>query len=294
MDLERARPDERATDMSEGYQLFTSIFDDASMFPPQHEPPPSAVIRHLVHRMAWYTDMVGPLVCSTARLATVNDLAARHGVERLAVAVVVPGGLESLLRTVDTARECERLRLAGIEVPLGQYPLVDALSHLVPLVSRGMRVYLEMPVPAVTEDDVHALASSGVRLKLRTGGTSIEAFQTEDQLATPIVLCAAERLAFKCTAGLHNAIRHRDRATLFEQHGFLNITLAALVAAGTGSHAATRRVLAEQDPSLVVRQIGALTPADVRAVRALFNSFGTCSIDEPVGDLLELGLVTVP
>ena len=272
--------------------LFTGLFDDASMFPPQDEPPLPAVTGHLAHRMAWYADMVGPFVCSAGRLATINELAARHSVDRMAVAMVVPGGMQALLRAVDTARECERLRVEGIEVPLGPHPLVDALSHLVPLVSQGLRVYLEIPVHAVTEHDVHALAPTGVRLKLRTGGTSIEAFQTEDDLATPIVMCAAERLAFKCTAGLHNAIRHRDRDTLFEHHGFLNIALAALLAAGTGSHAATRRMLAEQDPAAVAQQVGALTPADVRAVRALFNSFGTCSIADPVGDLLQLGLVS--
>lgn len=292
--MERPRPDEWATDMIDSYQLFTGLFDDASMFPPQDEPPPSAVAGHLAHRTSWYADMVGPLVCSTARLGTVNDLAARRGVDELAVAVVVPGGVESMARTVDTARRCERLRVAGVEVPLGHHPLADALSHLVPLVSQGLAVYLEIPVLSVTEHDVHALAPSGVRLKLRTGGTSIEAFQTEDDLARPIVLCAAERLAFKCSAGLHNAVRQRDRATFFEHHGFLNIALAALVAAGTGSHAATRRMLALQHTGVVAREVGALTAADVRAIRALFTSFGTCSIDEPVGDLLELGLVTVP
>ena len=272
--------------------LFTGLFDDASMFPPQDEPPSSAVADHLAHRVAWYADMVGPFVCSAGRLSTINDLAARHGVERLAVAVVVPGGLQALLRTVDASRECQQVRLAGIEVPLGPHSLVDALTHLVPLVSQGIRVYLEIPVHSVTEADVHTLAPSGVRLKLRTGGTSIEAFQSEENLATPIVLCAAERLAFKCTAGLHNAIRQRDRATFFEHHGFLNIALAARVAAATGSHAATRRMLAEQDPRVIARQVGALTAADVRATRALFNSFGTCSIDEPIGDLLQLGLVS--
>jgi hypothetical protein len=275
-------------------ELFTGLFDDASMFPPQDEPPASAVTSHLTHRMSWYADMVGPFVCSAGRLGTINDLAARHGLGRLAVAVVVPGGMEALLRTVNAARQCERLRIAGIEVPLGPHPLGDALSHLVPLVSQGMRVYVEIPVHAVSEHHVHTLAPSGVRLKLRTGGTAIEAFQTEDQLATPIVRCAAERLAFKCTAGLHNAIRHRDRATLFEHHGFLNIALAARVAAATGSQSATQRMLAEQDPSAVVHQVDALTPADVRAVRALFTSFGTCSIAEPIGDLLQLGLVSVP
>ena len=80
--------------------LFTGLFDDASMFPPQDEPPSSAVADHLAHRMAWYADMVGPFVCSAGRLSTINDLAARHGVERLAVAVVVPGGLQALPTTI--------------------------------------------------------------------------------------------------------------------------------------------------------------------------------------------------
>ena len=31
---------------------------------------------------------------------------------------------------------------------------------------------------------------------------------------------------FKCTAGLHNAVRHRAADTGFEHHGFLNVLLA--------------------------------------------------------------------
>ncbi len=275
-------------------ELFTGLFDDASMFPPQDEPVQSAVTGHLAHRVAWYADMVGPFVCAAKRLTTIDTLAAQHGVDRFDVTMVVPSGLETLGRAVESARQCPRVRVVGVEVPLGAHPLVDALSHLVPLVSEERRVYVEIPVRTITEHHVHALAPTGVRLKLRTGGTSIEAFQSEGQLAVPIVLCAAERLAFKCTAGLHHAIRHRDRSTLFEHHGFLNIALAARVAAGTGSHAATRAVLADRDPASVVRRVGALTAADVRAVRALFTSFGTCSIDEPVNDLLEMGLVSVP
>jgi len=275
-------------------ELFARLLDDASMYPPRDEHPPAAVTEHLAHRVAWYADLVGPFVCSVGRLPTIDALAARHGVDQLDVAMVVPGGLETLGEAVETAKRCERVRVVGIEIPLGPHRLVDALSHLVPLVSDERIVYLEIAVQIITDHDVHALAPTGVRLKLRTGGTSIEAFQSEDRLAAPIVMCATERLAFKCTAGLHNAIRHRDRDSLFERHGFLNVALAARVAAATGSHASTRAMLAERDPGVIARQVGNLTAADVRAIRALFTSFGTCSIDEPVGDLLELGLVSVP
>ncbi len=274
--------------------LFTGLFDDASMFPPQDEPVQSAVVAHLTHLMAWYADMVGPFVCSAARITTVNALVAGRGIDRLDVSMVVPDGLDGLDHALDWARGCEQLRVVGIEIPLGVHDLVDALRHLVPLLQEDRQVYLEIPVLRVTERDVHDMAPTGVRLKLRTGGTAIHAFQTEENLAKPIVLCAAERLAFKCTAGLHHAVRHRDPATLFEHHGFLNVLLAARVAAATGSEATTAAVLTERDPRALAYQSSDLTPSDVRSIRALFSSFGTCSISEPVDDLLGMGLVSVP
>jgi hypothetical protein len=274
--------------------LFTGMFDDASMFPPQDEPVQSAVVGHLTHRMAWYADMVGPFVCSAGRVTTVDAIAAARGIDRVDISLVIPDGFDGLSYALESAAGCARVRVVAIEIPLGVHELRDAISHLAPLVDDERRVYLEVPMLRVSERSVHELAPTGVRLKLRTGGTSIEAFQNEDKLATPIVLCAAERLAFKCTAGLHNAVRHRDASTLFEHHGFLNITLAARIAASTGSQAATRAVLAERDPRELAYQIFDLSSGDVRAIRALFSSFGTCSITEPVDDLLGMGLVSVP
>jgi hypothetical protein len=274
--------------------LFTGLFDDASMFPPQDEPVQSAVVGHLTHRAAWYADLIGPFVCSAGRITTVDALVARRGIERVDVSMVVTDGFDDLSRALEWAGSCAHLRVAAIEIPLGLHDLRDAVRRLEPLLGDGRLVYLEIPVLRVNEHHVHDLAPTGVRLKLRTGGTSIEAFQTEDALAKPIVLCAAERLAFKCTAGLHHAVRQRDAATLFEHHGFLNVALAARAAAATGSHAATSALLAERDPHALAYQISDLTPADVLATRALFSSFGTCSISEPIDDLLGMGLVSVP
>ncbi len=274
--------------------LFTGLFDDASMFPPQDEPVQSAVVGHLTHRAAWYADMIGPFVCSAARVTTVDALVARRGIDRVDVSMVVVDGFDGLRRALDWAGSCAHVNLAAIEIPLGVHDLPDALRQLTPLLAEDRLVYLEIPVQRVNEHYVHDLAPTGVRLKLRTGGTTIEAFQTEENLAKPIVLCAAERLAFKCTAGLHHAVRQRDPATLFEHHGFLNIALAARVAAATGSPGATAALLAERDPHALAYRIADLTPADVLATRALFSSFGTCSISEPIDDLLGMGLVSVP
>ncbi len=262
--------------------LFTGLFDDASMFPPQDEPVQSAVVGHLTHRAAWYADMIGPFVCSAARVTTVDALVARSGVDRIDVSMVVVDGLDGLRRALDWAGSCAHVNLAAIEIPLGVHDLHDALRQLTPLLAEDRLVYLEIPVQRVNEHYVHDLAPTGVRLKLRTGGTAIEAFQTEENLAKPIVLCAAERLG------------QRDSATLFEHHGFLNVALAARVAAATGSPGATAALLAERDPHALAYRIADLTPTDVLATRALFSSFGTCSISEPIDDLLGMGLVSVP
>ena len=87
-----------------------------------------------------------------------------------------------------------------------------------------------------------------------------------------IACCRDAGVPFKCTAGLHHAVRHG------EEHGFLNILAATTAPAGR-----LEAVLAEEDAS-------ALDVA--RADRGLFVGFGSCSWREPVDDLIELGLLS--
>jgi hypothetical protein len=269
--------------------LFGGLFDDAAMFPPADLSMPAAVRQHARHRLSWYADTVGPFVCTSRRLAELAAHVDEFGLAPFEFAAVVPEGIEGLDPLRAATGRHGQLRLAGIEVPLKQERLARLLSALEAFAA--VPRYVEIPVTAVTDAHAHELSAAGVRLKLRTGGTTIDAFATEAQLAAPLVRCAAERLAFKCTAGLHNAVRHRDAATGFEHHGFLNVALAARVAAGTGNAASTATALGERDPATVAAQVRALGPADVRAVRAMFHSFGTCSIDEPIDDLQQLGLI---
>jgi hypothetical protein len=272
--------------------LFTGLFDDAAMYPPAATELTTAVRAHAAHRLSWYADMVGPFVCNAVRLRALDDEVRTLGLPDFDVAVVVADGLDALSEAVAIADQCASLRLCAIEVPLGSHRREEALRLLTPIRERTT-VYVEIPVLNVNERHVHELCAAGLRLKLRTGGTSIDTFRTEAELAAPILMCAAERLAFKCTAGLHNAVRHRDPQTLFEHHGFLNIALAARIAAATGSAAGTAAALAERDPRALAYKIDDLGDTDIAAIRALFTSFGTCSIAEPIADLVQLGLVTV-
>ncbi|MGI8760169.1 MAG: hypothetical protein ACR2LF_02490 [Jatrophihabitantaceae bacterium] len=274
--------------------LFTGLLDDAALYPPADLKLPEAVAGHARHRLSWYSELLGPFVCNVRRLPILAGLVEQLGLAPFDVAAVVPDGLDDLPYLRAAQREHPALRLRAIEVPLKQHRLSQAITALAPHFSGGLPCYVEIAVSRIDERHVHELSAEGLRLKLRTGGTSIDTFHSEPELAAPIVMCAAERLAFKCTAGLHNAVRHRDTATKFEHHGFLNVILAARVAAASGSASATAASLREQDPLAVAEQVGALSAADVPAIRAMFCSFGTCSIDEPVADLVAMGLVKAP
>ncbi len=59
-----------------------------------------------------------------------------------------------------------------------------------------------------------------------------------------------------------------------------------MTAAATADVAATTAVLAAQD--------GELSVGDIAAIRAQVTSIGTCSIADPIAELLSLGLVGAP
>ncbi|MGH8960248.1 MAG: hypothetical protein ACRDWT_03440 [Jatrophihabitantaceae bacterium] len=280
--------------MAGAFDLFTAMFDDAAMYPPADTKMPAAARGYARHRLSWYADTVGAFVCNARRLPMLAGQVDELALDPFDVAAVVPDGVEGLADLVRTVRGLPQLRLQAVEVPLRNESFANAARALERFRADGVLCYLEIPVLQVSDEHVHDMSAAGLRLKLRTGGTSIDAFRTEAELAAPIVLCAAERLQFKCTAGLHNAVRHKDVETKFEHHGFLNVALAARVAAATGNAEATTALLAERDPNAIADHVRELSRRDIDAIRAMFCSFGTCSIDEPISDLVGMGLVKVP
>jgi len=128
------------------------------------------------------------------------------------------------------------------------------------------------------------VAEHGLRLKFRTGGLEAELFPHPHALSRWIEAALDRETPFKCTAGLHNAVAHTDPETGFEHHGFLNVLAATEAAlAGGDVHA----VLAERDPQAVAELAGKVP----EGTRRWFTSFGSCSVLEPLEDLVNLGLV---
>lgn len=287
--------------------LFAGLCDDAAMFPPGNAPAAEAVSAHRGHRMAWYRDLVGPFLATAKHLpAVIDEVRALHAAgpfgmdgppDPVSLVLVVPEGPPALSEALRIATSEPGLELVGVELASGGEgtPAEAARAAAAALES-------ELPdqVAAVIEvrrgyglgEALDAVADSRFRAKLRTGGTVAQAFPTEDELAGFIVGCVVRGLPFKCTAGLHEAARHTDPVTGFEHHGFLNVLTATHAACqGGGDVAEVAAVLAERSARQLADTLRVLDPDAVIRARAAFTGYGTCSIAEPLADLVTLGLI---
>ena len=132
------------------------------------------------------------------------------------------------------------------------------------------------------------------KVALVTGAGSQRGIGRATALAAALVELADRRIPFKCTAGLHHAIRQVAADTGFEHHGFLNVLLAVAAAADGAAAEDVAAALARLDGGAVAAGLAGLDPIDAERVRALLVSVGTCSTDEPVADLVALGLISEP
>ncbi len=205
---------------------FRRLFDDASLFPPASLKMAEAVAGHQRHQTAWYREMCGPFVCPDAKIAALSAALTAAAVAEQDLALVLPGGAANLDTAVDAVFADPRLRLRAVEVPVGQAGRLDAVAELVAALDRtplaGATAFAEIPLGELTGDAVRILADHGYLAKLRTGGTTADAFPGERALARPLTELTAQRLAFKCTAGLHHrgpapGRRHRLRASWLPQ-----------------------------------------------------------------------------
>ncbi|HET7014137.1 MAG TPA: hypothetical protein VFI65_09510 [Streptosporangiaceae bacterium] len=287
------------------HPLLRGLFDDASLFPPASLKMTAAVAAHAKHSASWFAPVCGPFVCAETRLGELRTVLQATGTMPIDLALVVTGGAAAVPAALDAAAADPRLRLRAVEVPatgaVAAPDPVEAVSAVAQALDNSPLAvavgYIEPPLAALTDpaiaDQVLAITDNrGYRPKLRTGGTTAAAFPDEQTLATCLEVLVDRRLPFKCTAGLHHAVRHTAADTGFEHHGFLNVLLAVGAASQGANRAELAKLLAERDPVAVARQIGDLDGMDADDIRYLFTSFGTCSIEEPVQDLIALGLLS--
>ncbi|MGN6252843.1 MAG: hypothetical protein ACTHNS_13600 [Marmoricola sp.] len=275
-------------------EFLHGLVDDAAIFPPGDAPLDEALTAHREHRRGPYAGLVGGFVVTDRVLPELCDLAA--GADPIAVNLVVTGGAGAIAGAVRWAARADAVELRALEVALRDE---DDLAHNARRVLAALDAATEELGDAVVHVEpprVHGepspgwlaaldeLAAREVRLKLRTGGLTADDFPTSAELAACLDAALDRELPFKCTAGLHRAVRHTAEGGL-THHGFLNVWCA------------TRATLAGEPPVPVLEQtdpdalLAGLDPGELARARRWFTSFGSCSIQEPVDDLVAAGLL---
>jgi hypothetical protein len=203
-----------------------------------------------------------------------------------------PAGLPKAL--ADAAALPIELRSVEVVVPEGVGPreLVDRLGTALES-APDLQTYVEVPRDDRRLAVIEAIAGR-YRAKLRTGGVRADLHPGEAELAGAVAAVVAAGVPFKATAGLHHASRNTDPATGFEQHGFLNVLLATDALLGGKSEHDARELLAERHGGVLAGLVRELDEARVRRARSAFTSFGTCSITDPLTELVELGVLSTP
>jgi hypothetical protein len=273
---------------------WSGLVDDAAVFPPGDAALPDAVAAYVARRDEWYADLVGPLVVKDTQLP---DVAAD-----VPVSVVLTGGAGAVAGVAALAAERGH-RLLALEAAVRD---LDDLAGNVRRLNAAVdaaradggladtQVYVELPQTPPTPDwlaAADAVAEAESRLKFRTGGLEADLFPDASTVAAWIDAALDRETAYKCTAGLHHAVRHRDHATGFEHHGFINVLLATRRAFDGGLVAEVAEVL---DDHYANDLVALARTSDLAGARRWFTSYGSCSITEPLDDLIGLGLLERP
>ena len=244
--------------------LLSNLIDYAGLYPPAALPLREVSERYQTYRESPHGWMLNRLVLPAAQLM---DLPLGDGWRISLLVDDEPGPLPPEVETLETK-------------------LTRPLSR---------PTYCEAPLHQVT----------GAFLKVRTGGITPDAIPSPETIADFLHLAAARRLPFKATAGLHHPIRSRRPLTYATDspravmHGFVNVFAAAAFAWYGHERDLLLEVLTAESASafefagndLRFRGRG-LSTVQLQAARDEFaHSFGSCSFEEPVADLRELGLL---
>jgi hypothetical protein len=279
--------------------LLAGAIDYAGLFPPAALGMEEAVRNYASYRRGLDAWALGRFVVPVSRLEELIE-------RRATVDDDTPWSLSALAGSSaveDAARILEfndAYAAAGmIEAIEARATGVDGVGALEPLVRVGGELYVEIPPNEQVRDLVRAVRSLGARAKIRTGGTTADAFPDAASVLRFLVACRDEEVPFKATAGLHHAVRgsypltYAKDAVLGAMYGYLNVFLAAILLWNGGDERDAQGLLEERDPSAIRFEPGGITwrghvfsSASVRTARSGFASgFGSCSFEEPLEEI---------
>jgi hypothetical protein len=286
--------------------FLAGLVDYAGLFPPAGLPLDRAAANYAEYARGARGWALGRFVLPASRLAEFETAAKplKRGDQEKAWRLSALSGPE-LAKDVEAILDFNRRNAAGVavdtvEIKVREPEEIRASAELLP---HGIHVFFEIPIDRDPQPLLAALKAAKAGAKARTGGVTAEMFPSPLDLARFLHGCASEQIPFKVTAGLHHAWRGVYRLTYEPDsptammHGFVNLFLAAVFAAGGAPRQDTIALLTEEKPDALVitydamswRRHHASCPDIESARRRLALSFGSCSLEEPLGEVAALG-----
>ncbi len=295
--------------------LLTSIIDYAGLFPPSRLPMERAVANYAAYRARPESWMLGRIIVPFGRLGEFERAAAEHfpadpSREPWGISAIVGEDLDAEIDAIFAFNRKHagdegggRAVIDTIELKADGPRSIERALRIIP---EQLTPFFEAPHDSDLRGLITAIAGTGARAKIRCGGVTADLFPSAEYLADFITVCAAADVAFKATAGLHHPVRaehpltYEDDAPTGVMHGFLNVFLASAFVRRAGmSRDEAIEVLTDEDPSHFAFEDDSarwrdwkLDVARLSSVRESFAiGFGSCSFEEPVADLKEMGAI---
>lgn len=301
--------------------LLAGAIDYAGLFPPASLDMTAATANYQAYREGPDAWALGRFVVPVGRLSEFAEVSARQWPLGETAA---PWRVSAILTGGDLATEVEQIadfntrygRSGGI-VPDGQRggawidtaelrcATTGEVARAADALPRWLDTYIEIAAAGDPEAALHAIRDARLKAKVRTGGITADAFPSARQLARFIALCAACKIPFKATAGLHHPVRaehpltYEPGSACGTMFGFVNVLAAAVLAREGHDESTVAQALDERDASAFalgdsgLRWRDAAVSLDVlRAAHDdLLLAFGSCSFTEPLGEARALGLL---
>lgn len=288
--------------------LLAEIVDYAGLFPPAQLSMADAVINYATYKNSNYKWMLGRFVCPAARLdefaESGRDFFSRDK-KAWKISALASEDVYGTIREIENFNRAHAGRAVcdALEVKASAGAQIEQIAESLP---PELETYFEIPIDENLGDSVATLAIGGRRAKIRTGGTTANAFPTAAEVTRFVRTCVAANVPFKATAGLHHPLRcvkpltyERDSET-GAMHGFLNVFLATAFLR-LGYKPSLVGELLEDDwtesfqfdeNGVLWRQEHFVSTAQLKIMREKnIISFGSCSFDEPISDLQAIGIL---
>ncbi|HJQ54665.1 MAG TPA: hypothetical protein VJ825_12575 [Gemmatimonadaceae bacterium] len=289
--------------------LLEGLIDYAGLFPPASESMRAAAERYAEYLDSADSRALARFIVPVNRLGELESLASDlipgpPQSKPWRLAALVSGDASAAAREIldfnqrYSVGSRARAEIDVVEMKANDASEISAHHRALP---RNLTTYFEIPTGGDLRQLVAAIAATGARAKIRTGGVTADAFPAAEVILDFMTACMDAGVPFKATAGLHHPLRGEYRLTYAPgspratMYGYLNVFLAAALLRVGAPRDVALAALLETDPrsldfgdDCITWRDRKLTTRQLHSVREFAISFGSCSFREPIDELAQL------